>query len=288
MSELRINWKNLLLVVPLKNGSFLDRDYLYKYGDINDIYKKSFFSQNIYIKKFFYNNSNRNDIDTTKLYNAADLEEILWNIGNIEISFKTLKKITGKGSILTSCIKRMIIIDSIITGLKRFGFYVNAEPINFLHNNIPFKRKYYISDIPCNSDKSINLDEDTLKYVINNFKKNLSIKYEKIQKKVNTNTNTNTNSSNTNDSNNKNNKLNEINNNSMIKLFAVCIRMLKDNNIRMNIKEEIKKKCSDDEINFAIQVLKETLSKEDSKKEEVVSVNKNSFIKRFFNLFTRN
>ena len=108
MSELRINWKNLLLVVPLKNGSFLDRDYLYKYGDINDIYKKSFFSQNIYIKKFFYNNSNRNDIDTTKLYNAADLEEILWNIGNIEISFKTLKKITGKGSILTSCIKRMI------------------------------------------------------------------------------------------------------------------------------------------------------------------------------------
>lgn len=171
MSELRINWKNLLLVVPLKNGSFLDRDYLYKYGDINDIYKKSFFGQNIYIKKFFYNNSNHNDIDTTKLYNAADLEEILWNIGNIEISFKTLKKITGKGSILTSCIKRMIIIDSIITGLKRFGFYVNAEPINFLHNNIPFKRKYYISDIPCNSDKSINLDEDTLKYVINNFKK---------------------------------------------------------------------------------------------------------------------
>lgn len=74
----------------------------------------------------------------------------------------------------------------------------------------------------------------------------------------------------------------------MIKLFAVCIRMLKDNNIRMNIKEEIKKECSDDEINFAIQVLKETLSKEDSKKEEVVSVNKNSFIKRFFNLFTRN
>lgn len=285
MSELRINWKNLLLVVPLKNGSFLDRDYLYKYGDINDIYKKSFFGQNIYIKKFFYNNSNRNDIDTTKLYNAADLEEILWNIGNIEISFKTLKKITGKGSILTSCIKRMIIIDSIITGLKRFGFYVNAEPINFLHNNIPFKRKYYISDIPCNSDKSINLDEDTLKYVINNFKKNLSIKYEKIQKKVTTSTtstaNTNTNSSNTNNSNNKNN-------NSMIKLFAVCIRMLKDNNIKMNIKEEIKKECSDDEINFAIQVLKETLSKEDNKKEEVVSVNKNSFIKRFFNLFTRN
>lgn len=285
MSELRINWKNLLLVVPLKNGSFLDRDYLYKYGDINDIYKKSFFGQNIYIKKFFYNNSNRNDIDTTKLYNAADLEEILWNIGNIEISFKTLKKITGKGSILTSCIKRMIIIDSIITGLKRFGFYVNAEPINFLHNNIPFKRKYYISDIPCNSDKSINLDEDTLKYVINNFKKNLSIKYEKIQKKVTTSTSStstaNTNSSNTNNSNNKNN-------NSMIKLFAVCIRMLKDNNIRMNIKEEIKKECSDDEINFAIQVLKETLSKEDSKKEEVVSVNKNSFIKRFFNLFTRN
>lgn len=280
MSELRINWKNLLLVVPLKNGSFLDRDYLYKYGDINDIYKKSFFSQNIYIKKFFYNNSNRNDIDTTKLYNAADLEEILWNIGNIEISFKTLKKITGKESILTSCIKRMIIIDSIITGLKRFGFYVNAEPINFLHNNIPFKRKYYISDIPCNSDKSINLDEDTLKYVINNFKKNLSIKYEKIQKKVTTST-ANTNSSNTNNSNNKNN-------NSMIKLFAVCIRMLKDNNIKMNIKEEIKKECSDDEINFAIQVLKETLSKEDSKKEEVVSVNKNSFIKRFFNLFTRN
>lgn len=283
MSELRINWKNLLLVVPLKNGSFLDRDYLYKYGDIDDIYKKSFFGQNIYIKKFFYNNSNRNDIDTTKLYNAADLEEILWNIGNIEISFKTLKKITGKGSILTSCIKRMIIIDSIITGLKRFGFYVNAEPINFLHNNIPFKRKYYISDIPCNSDKSINLDEDTLKYVINNFKKNLSIKYEKIQKKVTTNTTStaNTNSSNTNNSNNKNN-------NSMIKLFAVCIRMLKDNNIKMNIKEEIKKECSDDEINFAIQVLKETLSKEDSKKEEVVSVNKNSFIKRFFNLFTRN
>lgn len=282
MSELRINWKNLLLVVPLKNGSFLDRDYLYKYGDINDIYKKSFFGQNIYIKKFFYNNSNRNDIDTTKLYNAADLEEILWNIGNIEISFKTLKKITGKGSILTSCIKRMIIIDSIITGLKRFGFYVNAEPINFLHNNIPFKRKYYISDIPCNSDKSINLDEDTLKYVINNFKKNLSIKYEKIQKKVTTSTaNTNTNSSNTNNSNNKNN-------NSMIKLFAVCIRILKDNNIKMNIKEEIKKECSDDEINFAIQVLKETLSKEDNKKEEVVSVNKNSFIKRFFNLFTRN
>lgn len=280
MSELRINWKNLLLVVPLKNGSFLDRDYLYKYGDINDIYKKSFFSQNIYIKKFFYNNSNRNDIDTTKLYNAADLEEILWNIGNIEISFKTLKKITGKESILTSCIKRMIIIDSIITGLKRFGFYVNAEPINFLHNNIPFKRKYYISDIPCNSDKSINLDEDTLKYVINNFKKNLSIKYEKIQKKVTTST-ANTNSSNTNNSNNKNN-------NSMIKLFAVCIRMLKDNNIKMNIKEEIKKECSDDEINFAIQVLKETLSKEDNKKEEVVSVNKNSFIKRFFNLFTRN
>lgn len=285
MSELRINWKNLLLVVPLKNGSFLDRDYLYKYGDINDIYKKSFFGQNIYIKKFFYNNSNRNDIDTTKLYNAADLEEILWNIGNIEISFKTLKKITGKGSILTSCIKRMIIIDSIITGLKRFGFYVNAEPINFLHNNIPFKRKYYISDIPCNSDKSINLDEDTLKYVINNFKKNLSIKYEKIQKKVTTSTSStstaNTTSSNTNNSNNKNN-------NSMIKLFAVCIRMLKDNNIKMNIKEEIKKECSDDEINFAIQVLKETLSKEDSKKEEVVSVNKNSFIKRFFNLFTRN
>lgn len=53
MSELRINWKNLLLVVPLKNGSFLNRDYLYKYGDINDIYKKSFFGQNIYIKKFF-------------------------------------------------------------------------------------------------------------------------------------------------------------------------------------------------------------------------------------------
>jgi hypothetical protein len=53
MSELRINWKNLLLVVPLKNGSFLDRDYLYKYGDINDIYKKSFFGQNIYIKKIF-------------------------------------------------------------------------------------------------------------------------------------------------------------------------------------------------------------------------------------------
>lgn len=93
---------------------------------------------------------------------------------------------------------------------------------------------------------------------------------------------------NTNSSNNKNNKLNEINNNSMIKLFAVCIRMLKDNNIKMSIKEEIKKECSDDEINFAIQVLKETLSKEDSKKEEVVSVNKNSFIKRFFNLFTRN
>ena len=54
------------------------------------------------------------------------------------------------------------------------------------------------------------------------------------------------------------------------------------------LQEEIKKECSDDEINFAIQVLKETLSKEDSKKEEVVSVNKNSFIKRFFNLFTRN
>lgn len=178
----------------------------------------------------------------------------------------------------------MIIIDSIITGLKRFGFYVNAEPINFLHNNIPFKRKYYISDIPCNSDKSINLDEDTLKYVINNFKKIYLLSMKRYRRKlilililvtliiVIT----------------KNNKLNEINNNSMIKLFAVCIRMLKDNNIRMNIKEEIKKECSDDEINFAIQVLKETLSKEDSKKEEVVSVNKNSFIKRFFNLFTRN
>ena len=296
-SKNMLTWKDLLLNTPVEINKKTNKEICPNFIHDNIIYKNTFYGKHPHLRKFF-NIESRNDYNKT--FTDEELEQIVWNLGNINIGIQENKRVNRNFyALLRSFERRIKIIDHILKGIKRSGFNVNADAIYFINEDTEYKRKYYITSSK-NKVTISNKDFFFSSWVVNaiiNKKVILDNKTLDIVKK--------------NISNKEIQSVDTINqfltDNNIIDFFKVCVNNIEQLYVRKSIKDcilecnysnVVQLGCIIDDVlgkhktkvNTQKEKVKtETKVKNETKvKEVVINNNKTGFLSKLMNFFSVN